>query len=160
MNHKKVKIRKAEQSDVEAIVGFSYALFQEDAGQRDPSMNLEWAKENGAAYFSELIASDKNIGLLALVEDNVIGYLVGRVREATSLSLIKKADLESMFVEEQYRGQGVGAQLAQMFLKWAIEQGVEQITVTAYAANERAIAFYQGLGFKPKNLTLALGVKD
>lgn len=160
MTHKKVKIRKAEQSDVEAIVAFSYALFQEDAGQRDPSMNLEWAKEHGAAYFSNFIASDKNIGLLALVEDNPIGYLVGRSKEATSLSLIKKADLESMFVEEPYRGQGVGAQLAQRFLKWAKEQGAEQITVTAYAANERAIAFYQGLGFKPKNLTLALGVQD
>ena len=32
---------RAEPADLNTIVGFSHKLFQEDAGQRDPYMNLK-----------------------------------------------------------------------------------------------------------------------
>ena len=68
------------------------------------------------------------------------------------------AELESMYVREAYRGQGVGQQLVQKFLEWARERGVERVSVTAYVANERAVAFYEKLGFTAKSLTLELGL--
>ena len=36
------------------------------------------------------------------------------------------------------------------------EDGAEIMTVTAYAANQSAVNFYQSLGFTPKQITLAL----
>ena len=51
------------------------------------------------------------------------------------------------------------AELANQFLKWAREKGAERVSVTAYAANERAIAFYERLGFEPRNLSLEMGIK-
>ena len=42
-----VSIRRADEKDVSEIVELSYALFQEDAGQRDPWMNLNWPREEG-----------------------------------------------------------------------------------------------------------------
>ncbi len=68
------------------------------------------------------------------------------------------AELESLYVEEAYRSQGVGRQLAQRFLEWAREQGVERMKGTAYVANERAVVFYRKTGFVPKSLTLELGL--
>jgi len=44
-----MQIRCAEEADVSDIIQLSHALFQEDAGQRDKSVNLNWAVEHGQA---------------------------------------------------------------------------------------------------------------
>ena len=45
-----MQVRQATQIDVGTIVQLSHALFQEDAGQRDQTVNLEWAIANGHDY--------------------------------------------------------------------------------------------------------------
>jgi len=158
MSQVSVTIRHAAEKDVPIIVELNHALFQEDAGQRDPFMNLNWPQEEGHEYFSKLMRSERGLGLLAEAEGKVIGYLVGYLRHSSSLRPVKMAELESMYVREVYRGQGVGQQLVQKFLEWAKERGVERVSVTAYVANERAVAFYEKLGFTAKRLTLELGL--
>ena len=39
-------------------------------------------------------------------------------------------------------------------MEWAQANGAESIKVTAYAANQHAIQFYEQLGFTPYNITL------
>ena len=158
MSQASITIRHAAEKDVPIIVELNHALFQEDAGQRDPFMNLNWPQEEGHEYFSKLMRSERGLGLLAEAEGKVIGYLVGYLRRSSSLRPVKMAELESMYVREAYRGQGVGQQLVQKFLEWARERGVERVSVTAYVANERAVAFYEKLGFTAKSLTLELGL--
>ncbi len=64
-----------------------------------------------------------------------------------------------MYVLEGYRGQGVGARLVDEFLGWAWSRGAERASVVvAYAANERAIRFYQRAGFRPKSVSLERGI--
>jgi hypothetical protein len=55
MDSQEVEVRKATPPDVPAIVALNDALFQEDAGQRDPSVNLDWAKQHGAGHFAEMV---------------------------------------------------------------------------------------------------------
>jgi ribosomal protein S18 acetylase RimI-like enzyme len=151
-------IRRAVEEDVSVIVEFNYALFQEDARQRDPFMNLNWPREEGHEYFSKLLKSEKSLGLLAEVDGQVVGYLIGYMMRSSTLRPVRLAELESMYVREEYRSRGIGQQLVERFLEWARGQGGERVSVTAYAANERAIAFYRKLGFAPKSLTLELGL--
>jgi ribosomal protein S18 acetylase RimI-like enzyme len=144
--------------DTPVIVALNNALFQEDAGQRDPFMNLDWPRQEGEAYFTRHMSSQKSIVLLAESEGEAIGYLVGYLKSSSTLRPVKMAELESMYVKKTYRNEGVGEQLANKFLEWARKHGVERVSVTAYATNERAIAFYQRLGFLPKSLTLEVGL--
>lgn len=155
-----VRIRRAVQEDVPGIVGLSYALFQEDAGTRDPAMNLEWAAQEGQGYFADLLADDAAACWLAepVVGGEPLGYLAGRLGEADSLRTVRMATLESMHVRPEFRGLGVGAELVGRFLSWAREREASRASVTAYAANESAIRFYEREGFSPKNLTLDRGV--
>ncbi len=134
-----VRVRRAGEGDVPEVVGLSAALFREDAGQRDPSMNLDWPAEEGRGYFAGLEA---------------VGYLAGRLRDADTLRPVGVAELESMYVREGSRDSGVGARLVEEFLGWARERGAERASVTAYAANERAIRFYERLGFAARSLSL------
>jgi hypothetical protein len=42
-----VIVRRAEPDDVEGLVACSGALFSEDAGTRDPSIDINWPHEQG-----------------------------------------------------------------------------------------------------------------
>lgn len=152
-----IAIRRAEPSDLSSIAALSDELFHEDAGQRDPFMNLEWARQEGERYFQQMLQEPSYVTYVAEDGQQAVGYLVGYVRTPNSLYPQIAAELESMFVEQPFRGQGVGRALAEAFLAWAREQGATRVTVTAYAANERAIRFYKSLGFESKQITLEVG---
>jgi GNAT superfamily N-acetyltransferase len=154
----KVAIRKAEEKDVGSIVELSSALFQEDAGQHDPFMNLNWPREEGDEYYTKTISGENSVCMLAVADGTAVGFLTGYVKGEASIRPVCQAELESMFVAEAFRGQGVGSGLAQAFLDWCRQRGVQRVTVTAYWANVGAIEFYKRLGFEPKELTLELGI--
>jgi ribosomal protein S18 acetylase RimI-like enzyme len=149
-------IRQATAADVSAIVDLNAALFQEDAGQRDRSMNLAWPSEHGQDYFAKLVAGDTNLCLVAINDGTVVGYLVGYTREPSDIRPSKMAELESIFIRAEWRSSGIGADLVRTFVEWAKGQGARGVHVTAYAANERAIQFYRRAGFTPYHVTLEL----
>jgi hypothetical protein len=49
-----VVTRKATRSDMRTVVELSAALFQEDAGQRDSFMNLEWPRLEGEEIYTAM----------------------------------------------------------------------------------------------------------
>lgn len=147
-------VRLAGVEDVAEIVELSGALFREDAGRRDPFVNLGWPEEEGREYFAGLVRGEGSLCLLAGLAGRTVGYLAGRVGEGTTLRPVKVAELESMYVREGYRDLGVGARLVDEFLGWAWSRGAERASVVAYAANERAIRFYQRSGFRPRSVAL------
>jgi GNAT superfamily N-acetyltransferase len=63
-----------------------------------------------------------------------------------------------MFVRAEYRGRQIGSRLVHHFLAWCKARGAPGVSVTAYAATERAIAFNRSFGFTPRTLTLERGL--
>ncbi|MGI8910876.1 MAG: GNAT family N-acetyltransferase [Rubrobacteraceae bacterium] len=109
--------------DVADTVDLSAVLFREDAGERDPTVNLGWPEDEGWEYFAGLVVSEGSVCLLAESGGAVIGYLAGRLREGTSLRPGKMAELESMCVREDHKCRGIGEGLAGEFLAWAGSRG-------------------------------------
>ncbi len=66
--------------------------------------------------------------------------------------------LMGTFVHADFRGQGIGRQLAEATFKFAQEKGYEKAVVYVRATNQAAQEFYQKLGFVPKG-TLEKQVK-
>ena len=154
-------IRPATTADVERIVQLNHALFQEDAGQRDPTMNLNWALEEGGRFYAGFLKREATVVLLIEVREGgettaVVGYLAGQMRHRFQMRPIDIAELDSMYIIEAYRNLDLGTALVARFREWSQEQGAERIAVTAYAANTRALTFYQRLGFIPRDITLEL----
>ncbi len=154
MKPEEVSIQVGAAADVETIVKLNHQLFQEDAGQHDPFMNLNWAQEHGRDYFTEQLANDQCRCWLASVAGEPVGYLIGYARPSTNLRPVSQAQLESMFVVAPYRSSGLGSALVDTFFAWAKAKGCQRASVSAYAANERAAAFYKRKGFQPKTITL------
>lgn len=118
-------------------------------------MNTNWPREHGDEHFKSHTSNERGLCLIVETEDQTIGYLVGHLNEQTELRPLTVAEIESMYVEPEYRSGGIGAGLANQFLKWAERNSATRVAVSAFVANERAIAFYERLGFKPRMLTLA-----
>jgi ribosomal protein S18 acetylase RimI-like enzyme len=158
VNEPQVAIRAATIDDVAAIVSMNTLLFREDAGQRDPFMDLDWPKKEGEEYFRSLLSRPNTRCFIAEYGGEAVGYLIGFVRERDTLRPIVIAELQSMYVNRRHRDHGIGARLAQEFFAWCAERGVERVSVTAYASNDGAIRFYRRMGFQDKELTLEHGL--
>ncbi len=158
MGSPEIPVRRAVQGDMRAIVGLSAVLFREDAGGRDPSVNLDWPREEGHGHFADLVAGEASVCLLAEVGGGVVVYLAARVREGTGPRPVRVAELESICVRENQRSRGVGTKLVEEFIGWAGSRGAARLSVTAYAANERAIRFCERFGFRPRSVSLERGV--
>jgi ribosomal protein S18 acetylase RimI-like enzyme len=153
------QIRPAQLGDVDAVVALNAELFREDAGPRDPFMDQSWPQREGRAYFTGVLTDRHCCCFLALDDDAPVGYLAGRMRDASSVRPVRIAELESIYVQQGYRSQGLGDRLAQAFLHWASAQRADRAEVVAYAANEPALRFYRRIGFEPKSVALEIGVE-
>ncbi|MEV4146699.1 GNAT family N-acetyltransferase [Amycolatopsis sp. NPDC049691] len=141
--------------DVPALVASAAALFAEDAGSRDPRMDLGWPDREGAAYYRGLVRDEKALCLLARADGAAAGHLIGRLLPIGSLCpKAVRAALESMRVAAEHRRRGVGEALVSAFVDWARDRGANELVVQAYAANDGAVAFYRAQGFRPFEVTL------
>ncbi|WP_163512959.1 GNAT family N-acetyltransferase [Fodinicola acaciae] len=149
-----VLVRLATDADIDGLVASSTRLFAEDGGTRDPLTDTTWPANHGAKAFANSIASDDNLVVVAVHDDNIVGHLTGVLDEGSQSRPGKIATLRSMYVRPEHRGGGVGARLVAEFRKWAGDVGADRMTVTAYATNEGAQRFYQRQGFTPMFVSL------
>jgi len=63
-------------------------------------------------------------------------------------------EIDSMFVEEAFRGRGIGSELVRRALDWLESAGATSKVVTVAHANEEALAFYRRFGFQPRTVLL------
>jgi ribosomal protein S18 acetylase RimI-like enzyme len=157
-SEQQIHIRKATLADIDVIVELSAALFLEDAGQRDPFMDLEWPHKEGRQYYSGIVTGANSLCLVSEVDAKLVGFLTGYIRRDSNMRPVRVAELESMFVSQAYRKLSAGQRLAKGFLDWCRGKGARRVSVTAYWANEGAIGFYKSLGFEPRELTLEVGI--
>ncbi|MFL6075941.1 MAG: GNAT family N-acetyltransferase [Mycobacteriales bacterium] len=149
-----VRVRVARVEDIPGLVASSAALFAEDAGTRDPTMNVEWPHQHGHLRFTETIGDPDRLILVADAAGEVVGHLTGALSEGTAYRPVTVATLASLYVRPTHRSGGVGADLVRAFRDWARDRGADRVAVTAYAANAAALRFYQREGFVPHTVTL------
>jgi GNAT superfamily N-acetyltransferase len=154
-------IRTIAIDSVPELITSVAGLFAEDGGQRDPYIDTGWPDRDGSHYYATLVEDDRSLCLLAYAKPDagatVAGHLIGRMTRPNTLRPdAVVAVLESMRVNPAHRREGIGTLLVDHFRKWALLQGANEASVTAYAANAYAIAFYRHHGFTPFELTLHL----
>lgn len=111
-----------------------------------------------AEFFTRVNYAQRKDGLLKtaaagklrvdLVRDSdasrYLGYCI------TSLSADKKGEIESIFVESDYRGHGIGDCLMRRALQFLDDEGAQRKTLGVGVGNEEVFAFYRRYGFVPR----------
>jgi ribosomal protein S18 acetylase RimI-like enzyme len=72
----------------------------------------------------------------------------------STLSVNRCGEIDSIFVEERYRGCGIGSELLRRALAWLDDAGASSKVVTVANGNEGALALYQRFGFHPHKILL------
>lgn len=68
--------------------------------------------------------------------------------------------LTDLYVREPYRGTGLARELVDHARRRARETGCAELTLNVDVGNERAIAFYEKLGFETSRFTMRRGVEE
>ena len=91
---------------------------------------------------SLILVSDEN----GKVNGFLYGYIMGRRGAIRG----KCAVLNNLYVQKEYRKQGLGKQFLELFKTWCIQKDVDYIEVNAYSNNDNAKKFYKDNEFDTK----------
>ncbi len=111
----------------------------------------EEAWERRRAHYEGLFDAGRAHLLLAEAEGRAIGYaMVAEIGgQATLETAPRMAELESLSVLPDARGQGVGSALMAAAYEVIRELGISELMLYVMDGNTRATAFYERLGLKP-----------
>ncbi len=82
------------------------------------------------------------LNLVAVVDGRPAGQVSGGMTASD-----KPAELISMWVAPEHRGEGVGDALVRAVVEWAAEKGATEVALTVRVGNASAIDLYRRCGF-------------
>ena len=151
------KIKSAKIEDLKRVQELNLMLFEKEYAEFDSTLNCKWTfGEDGTEYFKGRITEDDGCVFVAVVDNEIVGYLAGGLMDTkkTYRVLPNSAELENMFVLDNRRGTGIGSKLYQAFVDWSKSKGVKRLRVGASAQNVAGIGFYRKNGFSDYDLIL------
>lgn len=134
-------IRKAQQSDIEALAAMALELW---SGHD---------REELAAEFAETVKREDAAFFLCFDGETAVGFAQCGLRrdyvEGTSSSPV--GYLEGIYVAENSRGQGIAKRLLTACESWARERGCREFASDCELENEGSLRFHLGAGFREAN---------
>lgn len=143
-------MREATSADIEILVRHRRMMWW-DMGRRDPHA-LEVMEKAAAEYFAEAIPSGAYHGFLVTTADGKVvgggGVVISPWPGILGQSQPKRAMILNMYVEREYRRQGIARSLMSRMIAWCRESGFRSVGLHA---SDEGRPLYQSLGFKPTN---------
>lgn len=125
-------VREALSSDAQRIVALLVQL-----GYEVPLVHVEACLQDRSADRAFFVAVVPRVGVVGCVT----------VSERRALLAAGRAEIESLVVEDEYRGNGIGALLVQAAEAWARRRGCQTVRLLSNVVRERAHRFYGRLGY-------------
>ncbi|MCI8362466.1 MAG: GNAT family N-acetyltransferase [Clostridia bacterium] len=148
-----IEIKKADITYLKDIQNLNNELFKLEYDNFDSALRVGWTfEQEGTKYFTNMLNNE--IVYIALNKNTVVGYLAGSINIQGSYVTKSLAEIDNMFVLEQYRKYGIGTKLINAFKQYCKENQIEELKVTASAKNYNAIKFYKKNGFDEFEITL------
>jgi ribosomal protein S18 acetylase RimI-like enzyme len=112
-----------------------------------------WAER--CALYEILLAKPDTILWIAQIDDRAVGYGLAHVMPVsetwiadTWVTGARIGEIESLAVDPEFRGNGIGSRLLQQLIEGLNEQGVEDHVIGALPGNVDAIRLYERHGYK------------
>ena len=155
-------IRPATADDVPHVLPMVQRLA--DLHQSWDARRYPYLPEIGRRYDRWLrtrAADPRSVFLVAEAESGKLaGFCVGTVeREIPVYRTEELGFLHDLWVEEDYRHEGVGRQMTMLLVERFKEMGIRQIRLETAAANEPARALFRSCGFRVSTMEMMLEVE-
>jgi GNAT superfamily N-acetyltransferase len=73
----------------------------------------------------------------------MFGYCVASIQD-------EEGEIDAIFVDEKYRGKGIGSEFIKDCINWFNENGIKRIKVGVAHGNEATFQFYEKFGLFPR----------
>lgn len=142
-------IKHASQSDKDRLLEV-VDLFNDFANSLDSNWDgkaTDFSRKHSGELYDVIVNSNQSALFFAEEDNNIAGFIeihkVPRLRKAKYY-----AEIELMFVKEEYRGTDVAQKLMKAVIKWGEEYALDCIRLYSGFELKRAHAFYEKMGFK------------
>jgi GNAT superfamily N-acetyltransferase len=157
-----VRIEKARESEASTLASYlkSMLLYTEKLGWHRASRSPKnWLKT--AANIKKAIRSErKHLFLTAKIGNRIVGYSEAIIREFPVVLEPKTClHISVVYVEEEFRKNGIGERLVKHMIKWGKRFSVKEINLNVHFKNPAA-KLYERLGFKTTRLEMTIRVKS
>lgn len=130
-----MNIRLAKTTDYKEVMHL-YSLFVGDDRYQKPNSNS----------FAKVVGSTNGLMYVAEAEDQIVGYATFSIRHVVRYPY-PIAELDELFVIEDYRNHGTGKLLMNAVMKKAKAIGCCRMYIESHYRHEGAHKFYEKLGF-------------
>jgi ribosomal protein S18 acetylase RimI-like enzyme len=155
-----MEIRPATASDVPGVlpmVAKICALHE----QWDPAKYgfLPSPQEKYRRWLSARASDPKSVFLVAEREDRLVAFLIGMIEEEIPIYRLREFGfIHDLWVEEEYRHEGIARQMVMLAVERFKAAGVSQIRLDTAAANEPARKLFASCGFRTSIIEMLLEV--
>ena len=137
-------ICKVKSNEVYKIDNMLTSLIQDERKKYDNNINENYKVKN---FYEQYIENENMCILVAKGNETILGYVYGFVQDNGSLYNKKVAQLDALYVKEQYRKNGIAKNLIKEFIKWAEGKEVAYVELSVCKDNTNAISLYESEGF-------------
>lgn len=100
-------------------------------------------------WFEKVYNEKNNIIFIAKDNNKIVGYIyckIDSIEDGPTSNL--EALIDGLYVEKEYRNQGIATKLINFAINWAKEKNVKNIYLNVLEKNKDAINLYYKKGFK------------
>ncbi|KAB2441445.1 GNAT family N-acetyltransferase [Bacillus luti] len=127
----------------EVSIALVYEAFKD--GFSDYIIKMEVSKEDFIKRFLGAEGNALEHSFLALDGDKSVGLILGGIKDYESIKTMRCGTLA---VHPEYRGMGVSQHLFELHKEEAVQNGCKQLFLEVIVGNDRAINFYNKLGYE------------
>jgi GNAT superfamily N-acetyltransferase len=128
--------------------------FDESLGGQDFRL-AAGAPKQWERHLRTFLGARSRIAHVAEVRGTPVGFLLASLEQPPGIFMERKyGHISAVFVQEPYRGKGVGRSLVAAALGWFAEKRVSRVRVATDTKNTLSVEFWKKLGFQTTVLTL------
>jgi ribosomal protein S18 acetylase RimI-like enzyme len=158
----KIEIKEAKEEDFDSIVKFHMDLADYHkkidseyfkSGKEREKQIKKWLKK----FFLKKRRNRKI--LVAKVDGKAAGFFLGSIHNSYPFCKEEKiGEISIAFIDEKFRGQGIGKMLFDEMIKWFKERKMKFVEVTADSRNNIGISAWRKYGFREIRKTMKLNL--
>ena len=152
-----ITIRPATMEDLPVLYSFEQGVI---AAERPYD---SFIKEGEIIYYDlkNLIGSNDTELIVAELNGKPVGAGYAQIRKSRSWSKDPTfAYLGFMFVDPDYRGQGINQKIINHLKEWVKSRNIDELRLDVYVGNDAASRAYQKAGFKEHMIEMRLNLEE
>jgi len=153
-SHMKIHFREYKKKDRSLLLDLTTKL-QTYVKSIDELHRIKNLSGYSDAFLEETLSNVKKYqGKIWFVEvdKKVVGYIIGVIWEQSEINRLEighhlLGEVIDLFVDEKYRGRGIGKTMLQKMENYFIDKGCDSMWIRVFSANEKAHKLYKKTGF-------------